>query len=69
MDNFFNLIKFYPLAFLITHQLASYEGLSSLHQFNQLLPIRQAFADAGHSPLTFFVGAAIERRMAGEIWN
>ncbi|PMB07043.1 hypothetical protein CEN49_13830 [Fischerella thermalis CCMEE 5273] len=35
---FFNLIKFYPLAFLITHQLASYEGLSSLHQFNQLLP-------------------------------
>ncbi|MFB2893042.1 hypothetical protein ACE1CI_09030 [Aerosakkonemataceae cyanobacterium BLCC-F50] len=35
---FFNLIKFYPLAFLVTHQLASYEGLSSLHQFNQLLP-------------------------------
>jgi hypothetical protein len=35
---FFNLIKFYPIAFLITHQLASYEGLSSLHQFNQLLP-------------------------------
>lgn len=31
--------------------------------------IRQAFADAGHSPLTFFVGAAIERRMAGEIWE
>jgi hypothetical protein len=35
---FFNLIKFYPLAFLVTHQLSSYEGLSSLHQFNQLLP-------------------------------
>ncbi|HEY9794930.1 MAG TPA: hypothetical protein V6D30_04755 [Leptolyngbyaceae cyanobacterium] len=35
---FFNLIKFYPLAFLITHQLPNYEGLSSLHQFNQLLP-------------------------------
>ncbi|MBD2125044.1 type II restriction endonuclease [Microcoleus sp. ZQ-A2] len=31
--------------------------------------IRQAFANAGHSPLTFFVGAAIEKRMAGEIWN
>jgi hypothetical protein len=30
--------------------------------------IRQAFTDAGHSPLTFFVGAAIEKRMAGEIW-
>lgn len=30
--------------------------------------IRQAFANVGHSPLTFFVGAAIERRMAGEIW-
>jgi hypothetical protein len=35
---FFNLIKFYPLAFLVTHQLPSYEGLSSLYQFNQLLP-------------------------------
>jgi hypothetical protein len=35
---FFNLIKFYPLAFLVTHQLATYEGLPSLHQFNQLLP-------------------------------
>jgi hypothetical protein len=31
--------------------------------------IRQAFADVGYSPLTFFVGAAIERRMAGEIWD
>lgn len=30
--------------------------------------IRRAFTDAGHSPLTFFVGAAIEKRMAGEIW-
>jgi len=35
---FFNLIKFYPVAFLVTHQLVSYEGLSSLHQFNRLLP-------------------------------
>jgi hypothetical protein len=34
-----------------------------------LIRIRQAFTDAGHSPLTFFIGAAIERRMAGEIWN
>ncbi|NJO40546.1 MAG: restriction endonuclease [Cyanobacteria bacterium RU_5_0] len=31
--------------------------------------IRQAFTDTGHSPLTFFVGAAIEKRMAGEIWD
>ncbi len=31
--------------------------------------IRQAFAAAGHSPLTFFVGAAIKKRMAGEIWK
>jgi hypothetical protein len=31
--------------------------------------IREAFAKAGHSPLTFFVGAAIEKRMASEIWN
>jgi hypothetical protein len=31
--------------------------------------IREAFSRVGHSPLTFFVGAAIARRMAGEIWN
>ncbi len=35
---FFNLIKFYPLAFLVTHQLANYEGLPSFHQFNRFLP-------------------------------
>ncbi len=34
----FNLLKFYPLAFLVTHQLPKYEGLSSLHQFNQIAP-------------------------------
>jgi len=33
---FFNMIKFYPIAFLITHQLVKYEGLPSLHQFNSL---------------------------------
>ncbi|CCW34780.1 Restriction endonuclease BsobI [Chthonomonas calidirosea] len=31
--------------------------------------IRQAFSKAGYSPHTFFIGAAIERRMADEIWN
>ena len=31
--------------------------------------VREAFLRAGHSPHTFFVGAAIERRMAGEIWS
>ncbi|NJL40789.1 MAG: restriction endonuclease [Leptolyngbyaceae cyanobacterium SM1_4_3] len=31
--------------------------------------IREAFSKVGHSPHTFFVGAAIERRMAGEIWR
>jgi Restriction endonuclease BsobI len=31
--------------------------------------IRAAFARAGHSPLTFFVGSAIARRMASEIWE
>jgi hypothetical protein len=31
--------------------------------------IRQAFADHGHSPYLFFIGAAIERRMANEIWD
>lgn len=35
---FFNMIKFYPIAFLITHKLNSYEGLLSLHQFNKLPP-------------------------------
>ncbi|NJL21521.1 MAG: restriction endonuclease [Leptolyngbyaceae cyanobacterium SM1_3_5] len=31
--------------------------------------IREAFSRVGHSPLTFFVGSAIARRMSGEIWN
>ncbi len=31
--------------------------------------IREAFSSIGHSPLTFFVGSAVARRMAGEIWN
>jgi hypothetical protein len=39
---FFNMIKFYPIAFLITHQLNSYEGLLSLHQFNKLTPSDKA---------------------------
>jgi hypothetical protein len=33
-----------------------------------LLRIQKAFSDAGFSPHTFFIGAAIEKRMAGEIW-
>lgn len=39
---FFNLIKFYPIAFLIAHQLSSYEQLSSLYKFNKLLPSQKA---------------------------
>jgi hypothetical protein len=31
--------------------------------------IREAFSRAGYSPHTFFVGAAVEKRMADEIWN
>jgi hypothetical protein len=31
--------------------------------------IRQAFSQAGQSPSTFFVGAAVEKKMAGEIWS
>ena len=31
--------------------------------------IREAFSRIGYSPLTFFVGSAIARRMAGEIWD
>lgn len=31
--------------------------------------IREAFSRVGHSPLTFFVGSAVARRMAGEIWS
>ncbi len=30
---------------------------------------REAFSRENYSPLTFFIGAAIERRMAGEIWQ
>lgn len=31
--------------------------------------IQEAFKNIGYKPHTFFVGAAIEKRMAGEIWN
>jgi type II restriction enzyme len=31
--------------------------------------IRDAFSAKGSSPLTFFVGAAIEKKMAEEIWD
>lgn len=31
--------------------------------------IREAFANSGHSPSLFFIGAAIEKRMATEIWE
>lgn len=31
--------------------------------------IREAFARIDHAPLTFFVGSAIARRMAEELWN
>lgn len=31
--------------------------------------IREAFSNARHSPYTFFIGAAIEKRMATEIWD
>lgn len=31
--------------------------------------IREAFSKAGHSPYTFFVGAAVEKKMATEIWS
>ena len=31
--------------------------------------IREAFSQAGQTPNTFFVGAAIEKKMAGEIWS
>ncbi len=31
--------------------------------------IRQTFSELGYAPYTFFVGAAIEKRMATEIWS
>jgi len=34
-----------------------------------LARIREAFSKAGAAPLTFFVGAAIEKKMAAEIWD
>ncbi len=34
-----------------------------------LARIQKAFANIGLAPRTFFVGAAIEKRMAGEIWS
>jgi hypothetical protein len=34
-----------------------------------LTRIRESFKKAGCCPATFFIGAAIEKKMAGEIWN
>lgn len=31
--------------------------------------IREAFSRVGYTPLTFFVGSAIAKRMASEIWS
>ncbi len=31
--------------------------------------IKTAFSRSGHRPHTFFIGAAIEKKMAGEIWD
>ncbi len=31
--------------------------------------IQEGFAKSGMKPHTFFIGAAIEKEMAGEIWN
>ncbi len=31
--------------------------------------IRSAFIKTGHSPHTFFIGAAVAKKMAGEIWS
>lgn len=48
---FFNMIKFYPIAFLITHGLASYENLRSLHQFNGLSPNEKAYIQIDLQPV------------------
>jgi len=34
-----------------------------------LVRIREAFSKAGATPSTFFIGAAIEKKMSSEIWN
>lgn len=34
-----------------------------------LARIKESFAKAGHLPYLFFIGAAIEAKMAGEIWS
>jgi hypothetical protein len=31
--------------------------------------IRQGFSQTGHSPYTFFIGAAVQKKMASEIWS
>lgn len=31
--------------------------------------VREAFSKGGVSPYTFFIGAAVEKKMAGEIWS
>jgi len=48
---FFNMIKFYPISFLITHQLPQYENLLSLHSFNQFSPQDEADIELRLNPV------------------
>jgi hypothetical protein len=51
VPGFFNMIKFYPIAFLATHRLPEYENLDSLSQFNKLSPNDKANIPIRLSPL------------------
>lgn len=39
---FYSLLKFYPIAFLVSHETNEYEGLDSLNAFNSLDPKAEA---------------------------
>ncbi len=51
LPGFFNMIKFYPIAFLITHKLPDYEYLDSLSKFNKISPDDKASISIRLNPI------------------
>ena len=47
----FNMIKFYPIAFLITYKLSQYENLLNLDRFNRLSPQDEADIELRLNPV------------------
>ncbi len=47
----FSLLKYYPIAFLVAHDLPSYGNLNSLHSFNQISPAEKKLIPISFRPI------------------